>query len=204
MSLQPSPESGLGNLKNDDKPAISNIEFQEKDIARILISSGGELFDKEKNITVAAYILGNIEEVIDDFDNKICEQIAKECLELLAGKKSITTQYFINHQDVKIRELSIDLIHTPFEFSPNWKEFWDIDLQTQPAPEENFLEDSISALHRFKLKKIIKMCEKNQDRLKEFNEKGDSVKMMKLLKMQQRLLAMRDELAKKLKTVVLK
>jgi len=204
MSLQPSPESGIGNIKKDTQASVSNIEFQEKDIARILVASGGELFDKEKNISVAAYILSNIEEVLDDFDNKICEQIAKECLQLLAGKKSITTQYFINHQDAKIRDISIDLIHTPFEFSPNWKAFWDIDLQTQPAPDENFLKDSISALHRFKLKKLIKMCEKNQDRLKDFNEKGDTAKMMKLLKMQQRLLAMRDELAKKLNTVVLK
>ena len=204
MSLQPSPESGLGNLKTDNKPAVSHIEFQEKDIVRILISSGGEIFDKENNITVAAYILSNIEEVMDDFDNKICEKIAKECLQLLNDKKKISTTYFTNHSDAEISKFSIDLIHTPFEFSPNWKVLWDIDLQTQPSPDENFLKDSISALHRFKLKKIIKMCEKNQERLKEHNEKGDMVKMMKLLKMQQRLIAMRDELAKKLNTVVLK
>ncbi len=204
MSLEPSPESGLGNLQTDKKPSVSHIEFQEKDIARILIASGGELFDKENNITVAAYIISNIEEVMDDFDNKLCEKIAKECLTLTTSKKAITTQYFTDHQDAEIRTFAIDLIHTPFEFSPNWKKLWDIDLQTQPAPDLNFLQDSISALHRFKLKKIIKMCEKNQERLKEFNEKGDTSKMMKLLKMQQRLLAMRDELAKKLKTVVLK
>lgn len=204
MSLEPSPESGLGNLKTDSKPRVSAIEFQEKDIARILVASGGEVFDKENNITVAAYILSNIEEVMDDFDNKLCEQVAKECLQFLNDKKTITTKYFINHQDEKIRDFAIDLIHSPFDFSPNWKALWDIDLQTQPAPDLNFLEDSISALHRFKLKKIIKMCEKNQARLKEYNDEGDTAKMMKLLKMQQRLLAMRDELAKKLKTVVLK
>jgi DNA primase len=204
LSLESSPESGLGNLKTDKKPVISNIEFQEKDIARILIASGGELFDKDQNITVAAYILSNIEEVMDDFDNKICEQIAKDCLELLNAKEPITAQYFINHKNPEISAFAIDLIHSPFEFSSGWKEFWDIDLQTQPAPDQNFLKDSISALHRFKLKKIIHMCGKNQERLKEFSEKGDTAKMMKLLKMQQRLLAMRDELAKKLNTVVLK
>jgi DNA primase len=204
MSLQPSPESGLGNLKTDNKSSLSHIEFQEKDIIRILISSGGELFDKENKVTVAAYILSNIEEVMNDFDNKTCERIAKECLLLLNNKNPITTQHFTGHQDKEISKFSIDLIHSPFEFSPNWKVFWDIDLRTQPAPDENFLKDSIYALHRFKLKKIIKMCEKNQDRLKEFNDEGDTAKMMKLLKMQQRLLSMRDELAKKLNTVVLK
>lgn len=204
LSLEPSPESGVGNLKTDNKPVISNIEFQERDIARILISGGSQLFDKEKNMTVAAYILSNIEEVIDDFDNKICEQIAKECRQLLGDKTPITAQYFINHKKTEISAFAIDLIHSPFEFSSGWKEIWDIELQTQPTPDQNFLKDSISALHRFKLKKIIRMCEKNQERLKEFNEKGDPSKMMKLLKMQQRLLAMRDELAKKLNTVVLK
>ncbi len=204
LSLEPSPESGLGNLKTDKRPPVSLLEFQEKDIARILIASGGELFDKENNVTVAAYILSNIEEVMNDFDNKICEKIAKECLQLLADKKPITTQHFTNHEDAEISQFSIDLIHTPFEFSPNWKAFWDIDLQTQPLPDQNFLKDSIYALHRFKLKKIIQMCEKNQERLKAFNEKENTTKMMKLLKMQQRLITMRDELAKKLNTVVLK
>lgn len=208
LSLESSPETGLDKQKPSNmpgaKPAGRHLEFQERDIARILISGGSEIFDKENDVTVAAYILSNIEEVLNDFDNKLCEKIAKESLELLKNKQPVPTQYFLNHNDPQIAALAIDLVHSPYEFSPNWKEFWDIELTTQPSPDQNFLKDSISALHRFKLKKIIRMCEKNQERLKELKAGGDDAKMMKLLKMQQKLLAMRDELAKKLNTVVLK
>ncbi len=208
LSLESSPETGLDKQKPSNmpgaKPAGRHLEFQERDIARILISGGSEIFDKENDVTVAAYILSNIEEVLNDFDNKLCEKIAKESLELLKNKQPVSTQYFLNHNDPQIAALAIDLVHSPYEFSPNWKEFWDIELTTQPSPDQNFLKDSISALHRFKLKKVIRMCEKNQERLKELKAGGDDAKMMKLLKMQQKLLAMRDELAKKLNTVVLK
>jgi DNA primase len=208
LSLEPSPETGLNKQKPSNmpggKPAGRHLEFQERDIARILISGGSEIFDKENDVTVAAYILSNIEEVLNDFDNKLCEKIAKESLELLKNKQPVSTQYFLNHKEPEISALAIDLVHSPYEFSPNWKAFWDIELTTQPSPDQNFLKDSISALHRFKLKKVIRMCEKNQERLKELKADGDDAKMMKLLKMQQKLLAMRDDLAKKLNTVVLK
>ncbi len=204
LSLEPSPESGLGNIKVDRKQAVSNIEFQEKDIVRILIGSGGELFDKENNVTVAAYIVSNIEEVMDDFDNKLCGKIAKECLSLVTGKKSITTQYFTDHQDAEIRKFAIDLIHTPYEFSANWKKLWDIDLQTQPAPDENFLEDSINALNIFKLRKVEKMIVKNQQKLKGYTEDQDLKDFIKYQKIHLKLEAIKIEISKKLKIVISK
>ena len=98
--------------------------------------------------------------------------------------------------------MAIDLLQTPYEYSENWKKKHDIELNTQPTPEENFTRDSIYALHRFQIKEDHPDVREKQERLKNFD--GDSSKMMKLLKMHQRLLAMRDELAKKLNTVVLK
>ncbi len=205
MSLEPSPESGIGQIsqKQQKKPSAGN-EYQEKDIIRILISGGDKYFDTEETTTVAAYILKNIEDVIDDFDNKEYEAIAKECRERLVDKKPIGEKYFLNHIDPKIQTLAVDLVHSPFEFSENWKAKWEIILTTQPDPDDNYMKDSINALYRFKFKKIIKMCEKNQQRLKEIDSNTDTGKMMKLLKVQQKLIGMRDDLAKKLKTVVLK
>jgi DNA primase len=205
MSLEPSPESGIGNIaKKQQSQRVSDLEFQEKDIIRILISGGGKYFDAENTITVAGYILKNIEDVIDDFDNKEFEAIAKECRQRLIDKLPLNEKYFTDHPDPKIQSLAVDLIHSPFEYSTNWKEKWDIILTTQVDPEDNFMKDSINALYRFKLKKIIKMCVKNQQKLKEINSEDDTAKMMKLLKVQQKLNGMRDDLAKKLNTVVLK
>ncbi len=186
------------------KQTTDPTAFKEKDIIRILISSGGMPFDQEEDMTVCAYVIQNIEEIIDDFDNKLYENIAKECRSLLQEGKQFDQQYFINHSDPAIGQLAIELIHSPFEYSPNWQEKWEITLQTQKAPEDNFTKDSIQSLYRFKLDKLIKMCTKNQTRIQEASKTGDADQVMLYLKVQQKLLQMRNELAKKLNTVIFK
>lgn len=198
--------ASVADVEIPSEPAKSpklGDEFQEKDIVRILISGGGQLFDKEENMTIAEFLLSNIEEVIDDFDNETYGLIAKECLELLINKKGITTQYFVSHENKEISKTAIDLLHTPFEYSPGW-ERKEIFLNTQKMPDLNFTPDSRSALLRFKLNKIKKLWEKNQERLKDLKAENDFSKITKILKVQKKLAEMRDELASELGTVVLK
>ena len=71
-------------------------------------------------------------------------------------------------------------------------------------PDENFQQDSLIALKRFKLRKIIRMTEKNQQEIKELSQKGDVELLMTHMKVQQKLLEIRNGLADELGTVVLK
>ncbi len=178
-------------------------EFQERDIARLLIAFGGEIFDEEEEITVAEYILSNIEEVLDDFDNKEYQDIVKKCLDRVVSKQTLSAQYFIGHTDHTLSALSIDLLHSPYEYSDGWGER-ELYLHSQKMPEENFSKDSTSALMRFKLKKIIRLCEKNQQQLVDLKAENDSNKIMRLLKVQAKLNDLRNGLAKELGTVILK
>jgi DNA primase len=205
-------------LTNDESSAIAKAtpdelsgsqlevptdEYQEKDLIRILIAAGGQLFDKEEQISVAEYLLSNIEEVINEFDNPLYGKVANECLQLLLDKQPITPQSFINHSDPEIKNLALDILQSPFEYSPGWEERWEIYLRTQKMPELNFTSDSIQSLLRFKLRKVIKLCDKNQERIKEQTEK-DPEKIMRLLKVHQKLTTVRNELAEQLRTVVIK
>ncbi len=200
LSLEPSPESGLGEIVQKQKNRSSSaIEYQERDIIRILISGGDKYFDADKGISVSAYILRNIEDVIDDFDNKDYEKIAKECRQRLLDKVPTNEQYFLNHADSKIQSIAVDLVHSPYEYSENWKAKWDIILTTQPDPEDNYMKDAIYAVNRFKLKKVIKMIEKNQKKIKD-----DPDNYMKYLKIDMKLKAIRKEIADKYGIVVLK
>lgn len=194
-------EIDFKNKKASPKPV--GDEIQEKDIARILVCAGSHLYDAERNITVAEYVLSNIEDVIDSFENQHFQRIIKECLSLLVDKKAISPQYFINHSDEKIAALSIDLLQAEFEMSIGWEERG-IFLRTQKMPELNFGRDSQQALLRFKLRKIVRMCEENQERLRHLNEQSDATQMINMLKVQQRLTQMRDELARQLGVVVLR
>ncbi len=183
--------------------SVIGDEFQEKDIIRILIAGGAELFDEEEKVTVAAYILSNIEDVIDDFDNANYQKLAKLAQEQLAAGKELSTQFFIQHPDPTIQQLAINLITSPYELSENWEKRFEITLQTQKSPELNFTLDSVQALKRFRLRKIVKMCQKNQEEIKRLSASGDVEKMMIHLKVQQKLIAIRNDLAGELGTVIL-
>jgi DNA primase len=190
-------------IKKDAKP-VAKDGYQERDIIRLLVTSGGEIFDEEQNLTVAGYILNNIEEVLDDFENKSYERIARECLQLLMDKKPINQQHFINHWDDDIAQLAISILSSPNEFSPNWKDVHEIELRSQLMPEENFTKDSIYSLNMFKLKKIDKTLKANQDRIKMASENDEIDLVMKYLRVQNKLLAFRSDLAKLTNTVILK
>ena len=180
----------------------SGHEFQERDIARILVEAGGKIYDEQENLTIAEFVLGNIEDVLDDFDNPAYLRIAKETMQLVLEKKPINSQHFIGHHDRAISELAVDLLHSPFEYSPGWAER-ELYLSSQKMPEDNFNKDSLSALYQFKLRKVIRLAEKNQNEMKSLPS-DDPAQLMRLMKVQMRLIEMRNELMKQLGMVVLK
>lgn len=184
------------------KPRTAGHEFQERDIARILVEAGEKIYDEAENLTVAEFVLGNIEEVLDDFDNPDYLRIAREAMQLLLDKAPVTTQHFIGHKDQKISELAVDLLHSPWEYSPGW-ETHEMYLRSQKKPEENFNKDSVSALLQFKFRKVVRLCEKNQLHMKALAS-DDSAQLMRLMKVQMKLNEMRNELMKQLGMVVLK
>ncbi len=179
-------------------------EAQERDIIRILIASGGEIYDKEHNVSVAAYIISNIEEVIEHFDNRLYHKIVQETVSMIQKNTPLSTQFFLSHSVKEIRELSASLLSNPYDYSDNWQNKLNRPLETQKSPELNFNMDSMQAIKRFKLRKIIKLCEQNQEIVRKSSDTGDMSTMMKHLKIQQRLLEMRNNLAKEMNTIVFK
>ncbi len=189
--------------KSNVQEAFFGDEFQEKDIVRILVAGGGAIFDKEENITVAQFIISNIEDVIEDFDSQIYQQIARLAQNRLASGQPLKPDFFTQHPDSAVQQAAINLITSPYELSENWEKRYEITLQTQKSPELNFSEDSIQSLKRFRLRKISRMCQKNQEKIKQLSATGDMEKLMVHMKVQQKLVNIRNELAKELGTVVL-
>lgn len=177
-------------------------EYQERDMVRLLILYGQQVLPEE-NITVAEYLLGDIEESLHDFDNPLYGKIAQECHALLVEGKSFDQHYFIQHASGEVANLAIDLIAEPWEFSPNWEAMWNYPLQNQPMPERNFPLDMRQALDRFKLRKVQKMCTLNLARVQAASKSGDHEAMMRYMKIQQKLNETRNEIALRAGTVVL-
>ena len=180
-------------------------DFQEKDIIRILLLAGDKIFDVEQNVTVAEFIISNIDDVLDDFDNKTFERIAKECATLVRNGDTVRFQYFVQHQDEGIRKMAIDFSTSPNDdYSHNWETRHQSPLRNQKPAEENFTEDSYQALRHFRLRRLMRLCDKNQAKVKEFPRDGDGEQFMLLLKAQHKLMELRNSLATELGIVTLK
>ena len=195
--------------KPDSRPKRNyNDEFQEKDIVRILMLYGSQHFQIKQNgaieeWNVATYVLSNMEEVIEEFDHPLYQRIVNMIYENLEEEIIYTLQDFLEHEDKKIQRLAIDVSMSPHEYSENWIGKFDKPLATQPMPDENFKTDAITGVNIFKLKKIQRLYEKNQRNLKDISQ-DDVQGMMRLLKVQQRLMDIRKAVAERTGTVVLK
>ncbi|MCB0553372.1 MAG: DNA primase [Phaeodactylibacter sp.] len=188
-------------LKPKEDAIASGDAFQEKDIIRILVAGGSTLFDQDDNLTVAQYLLSNIEDVLEDFDNKLYQRTANLARERILAGEEVSTAYFLNHPDPEIRELAINLVTSPYEYSENWAKRWEIFLTTQKMPDDNFINDSTQSLKRFKLRKFDKMIRQNAEKIKTlFEQKSDEYLLY--LKLDQKLKAVRNQLAEELGTVV--
>ncbi len=177
-------------------------EFQEKHIAHILINAGGEWYDQAHNTTVAQYVWINIEDVIDYFDSILYKKVVIEIMQRVNQGLDISAQYFINHPDTDVRQLASTVLTSPYEFSENWELKHEVFLN-QRKPEDNYFKDAEAAVKRLKLRKLGRIIADNHAKMKAINQ-GDVEQLLPLIKLDQKLKAMRNQLAGELGMVVVK
>ena len=192
-------EPGQRSVVSPQKRTNSD-EFQERDIIRILLTAGQEWYDKEEELTIADFILDEIGDVIEAFENELFKSIIQTFLEYRLSGEELTESHFLNHENKDIQHLAIDFLTQHLDYSPNWEAKLESPLQTQPPPEENFTSDAHYSILRFKLKKINKLCAQNQARLK---DSEDEYEQMRILAVQEEYYKIRKNITDELKTVVI-
>ena len=186
------------------KKKVATDHYQERDILRLLIVFGERIKEEDPQVTVAEYILSNIQDVITEFENETYARIVLEYGQRLSQHLPVNTEYFINHSDKEISEIAVELSFPEHEYSENWQKMWGIILQTQPMPEENVIQDSIQALWRFMLRKYQRLIEKNNENIKKNqSEEGKETELLTYLQTHQLLIEQRNLVAEKLNSVVL-
>ena len=177
-------------------------EFQEKDIARLLIEGGHLIYDKESNTTVADYLLQQLEEMPDTFDHPLYSKVVGEAQRLFRKHRQLLPKYFVDHADEDIRTLALQFIEEPEKFSPGWAKKG-IYLNTQAPPEDNYTADAISAVQRFTMRKIERQITRNTDIIRKLQADQASPKQLqRQMRVHLKLLAMKTELARKTNTVI--
>ena len=184
------------------KTINKGIEFQEKDLVRVIMTEGDKVH-KDSGLTVTAYIMKNVEsEVIEEFSNPLYKRVLQFAASQIEKGSVLKPSYWTNHQDDEIQQLAINLTTSPYEYSPNWEEKHQILLRSQVPPEFNFTKDVDQAIKRFRLKKLQKLTIENQERIKNAYIQRDEGKVMKLMRLQRKIQELRDNIAGELGTVV--
>jgi len=185
------PESGPQTLSSGDTD-----EYQERSLIRVLVLYGHLPIEDGTEKTLAQYINENMDDLYDAFDNKLYEKVLKEYIHQLSEGVMVQTEYFTGHQDPEIRNLAIEFCTSPFVYSHNWADRWEMELQTQKPPDQNFTRDCFQSILRFKLKKVQKMISANKKLLD--SPDLDEMHQLVYLKTQHELLNHRNGIAEML------
>ncbi|MCC7507371.1 MAG: DNA primase [Saprospiraceae bacterium] len=182
---QPNPEVPVEDpafVRPREKNMARGDEYQERDIIRLLVQFGSQTLPE--GISVAEYILADIEDSLGNFDNPLYGKIATECHDLLFQGRTPDVEFFLQHDNPAVRELAVDLMSSAWELSPNWEERYNYPLQNQKPPEENFDLDARKAVDLFKIRKIEKMIQVMKTRIQAAEKEQDDelwTRYMKIL-----------------------
>jgi DNA primase len=187
---QPTDEIYTENLFNKD-------ENQERAIVRSLLEFGLKQWDE--STTVADYIFKEMDE--NDLEAMIENPNLLTIINLYKTwyneGKNPTDKDFLYYEDATINNLVINLMDSQTEISSNWARIFEGKIATR---EDLFREEVISTLTHFKLRKIKKLIEQNNNEMKTVS----TDEAMILIRVQQALKKVEKQLTSSIGTVFYK
>ncbi len=201
-AVQALAKKGNSHLGVGGKPDSARVNSPlgaggvERQLVCYLLEHGSETFDAKENITVAEHILGNIEDILEYFEDPICQRICRESIELVLAKQPVSAHYFIAHEDLAVSGFSANLLHqSTIEPDPIWER---TNYFSGNNPDETgYLDGIAKTITSLKLKVVNLFCEQNLQKMRDTTS-DDELSLAKLLKVQEKLNRMRMELAKSL------
>jgi DNA primase len=187
---QQTEDTSVENLFNKD-------ENQERAIVRSLLEFGLKQWDEET--TVANYIFNEMDE--NDLEAMIENPNLITIINLYktwyTEGKNPTDKDFLYYEDATINNLVINLMDSQTEISSNWARIFEGKIATR---EDLFREEVISTLTHFKLRKIKKLIEQNNNEMKTVS----TDEAMILIRVQQALKKVEKQLTSSIGTVFYK
>jgi DNA primase len=196
------PEEQIYHQQTTKFATKRHHEYQEKDLARIIVMAGNlDIKDEDGSIIkVADLIYSNINDVFDYFTNDLYKRIIQEGFNISEAAEEVNiVDHFVRHSDPEISAFAIDSNSTKYEYA-NW-ESKEVSLQTQKAPENNFYLDSIQSIYRFKLKKVNLVLKELGKRIAVLTAEAPD-KINDALEGYKELTEIKKEIANKLGTVI--
>jgi DNA primase len=206
------PEPVLDEGPKDGIPdgvlPVLKLEYQEKDLVRLLLTYGERSFllsitneeglPEEHPITVAEYIVGNLQQDEINLEHSVYKRIYEEYTEIIGIGQLPELNRFTQHTDHTISRESSTLLVSPYTMSDNWT----ARHQIYPETEEMLLKKAAKdCVFRFKLRKVQQISEQlTQDIAAHEN---DEEKLDALLREKMLLDSAKQQIAKYFGTVIM-
>lgn len=152
-----------GVPSNETRPEFS-LYFQEKDFVRLLLTYGDKPVaititnedghEETHNVSVAEYLISNIQEDEIEFETEVYGKILKEYIEFVYREEIPETTTFTNNQDSTVSSESSNLLISPYAMSDNWTSRHSIYPETEDMLLRKATKDCI---FRLKLRKVQKI-----------------------------------------------
>ena len=196
LAKKDNPSLGVG-----DKHANAGVNSPlgvggvESHLAYLLLKHGADIHDPNENITVAEHILAHIEDVLEHFEDPRCQRICRESIELVLAKKPVHVGHFIAHDDLDLSSFVSSLMHK--EDAPVTPDWGQASFSTKTDGGPSYTEDITKTILRLRLKTVSQLCEQNLIRIRN-TPPDDEQAMARLLKVHEKLITARRELAESL------
>ncbi len=149
----------------------------ERDIIRLLLNYGNRDVikvtndkNREETISVAKYIVSEIESDELEFRDPVLKIIFDEIRQILTDRKQIDEKHFLFHPDDTIARISVDLLATTYQLSKIWERH-ETYVETEDMKLQEVVPETVNA---FKNQKVVILLKETQQQLRTAQESNDS------------------------------
>ncbi|MBA3705076.1 MAG: DNA primase [Bacteroidetes bacterium] len=195
-------------IEEKKESTLITTEHQERDIIRLLINYGNKIVSVDTEemdehgkpiqmpVSTAELIIHELQHDNITFENMLYKNVYNEFIQQIEKETVPDFNHFINHEDITIASLTVDLISSPYSLS-NWEQH-----SIYITMEEDILGKSIySAVNALKSRRLEMMI---QDIQKQLQEGVSEEKQIELMQTQHHLLQAKKILNSLLGRIVVK
>ena len=180
---------------------VNGDDLQERSVLRVLMEYGLNEWDEnlptgQAGRTMAQFIFDELEGF--EFENPEHNQLYEFYQNQYGQGFEPTAKTLLYNEDAQIRELVVAITMFPFELSNRWNEFVD---NKNVVNVDNSHDDVYKSIHYFKLRKLKRMFEQNQNDMKKSTSLEEQ---MQLIRVHKELKEMQEEITKSFGTVIFK
>ena len=176
----------------EDKIIFQQDEAQEKNVLRVLLEYGMNKWDEDE--TIADHIFEQLDEF--RFDNPDMEYLYELYRRQYDAGFRPTAKTLLYHEEERVRTLVVNVTLFPFELSQRWDEVLE---NMKVLNRDTSVQDVTMSLNYFKLQKLKRMFEQNQNDIMHSKELNDQLRLMEVHK---HLKAIEVEITQQLGTVI--